>query len=937
MSVPSRMLRAVESPAPSSLGRSIVVAPGGDVPPAWDKAPRVAITQKILDDSSELTRTVDRLHRAWVGREPVVVELGLDPAVLREPERSTMDPWRLRRGFSLLRERLHHLVWANSYDYRTGELIWWWGRKAVALGALEHEMADIELPSGSVAWVDGGPRGPILDPDDLVVHAESITLGSLTPAPPPGDAGLNGLASDQLAAAAHESGPARIIAPAGSGKTRTLTARIRHLIEDRGIEPEITCALAYNNRAAAEMRERLGARPGLKVRTIHSLGWEILRDARGDLVLLDERDQRRRLDGLVEAPRRPNSDIIGPYLEALGEVRIGLRPPDEVEAFRDDVPDFARVYDRYRSLLEDRREADFDEQIYGAIEALLAAPELRHRWQHRCCHMVVDEFQDLTPAYLLLIRLLAAPELNVFGVGDDDQVIYGYLGADPGFLIDYDQLFPGAASHPLEVNYRCPAPVVEAAATLLGYNRRRVDKVIRAVSDRNDTDGALTIDHHPGPELAMQCAVRVGEWLEDTPADGIAVLCRVNSALLPVHAAFVEAGIPFTSPLRKDVLDRTVTAAALAWIRIGLNADSIAVTDLMKVVRRPARGLTRLTGQLVGRRRRVSLDDLHGLAGRLDGNQASKWDGFCDDIARVAEVAAEVDSIRILDVISDEIGLSGAAAALDAGRRRADRSGQSDDLVALRRAAVLHRDLSDFETWLRSTLAHNDEFGGVELSTVHRVKGMEWDRVLVFGADRGLFPHDLAEDGEEERRVFHVAITRGRMGVVILADKSRPSPFVKELTGEASRVDERPTASKLTMAEGGIAVAVGDRIRIAGGYSGVVAEFEEGGAVVALDSGTSSMLVSWGENVTSPAGSGPLTRPPEPVELDDEFVDRLKTWRMEVAVANSVPAYVVMNDKTLVAIATARPSNERELIMIPGIGPAKLDAYGDEILAMCAE
>jgi DNA helicase-2/ATP-dependent DNA helicase PcrA len=918
------------------LGRSIVVASGGDAPPAWADAPRIAITPALLDDQGKLATVVDRLHRAWVGRQAVVIELAVDPALLRGPERSTMDPWRLRRGFSFLGERLHHLVWANSYDYRTGEQIWWWGRKAEALGAAGDVTADIRLADGRPAWVDGGPRGPILQADDVVVHAETVTLGSLVPAPPQAADALGGLARDQFAAAQHDAGPARIIAPAGSGKTRTLTARIRHLVEDRGVEPEIICALAYNSRAAGEMRERLGRRPGLKVRTIHSLGWEILRDARGDLVLLDERDQRRRLDGLVEAPRRPNADIVGPYLEALGEVRIGLRPPDEVEAFRDDVPDFARVYDRYRNLLEGRREADFDEQIYGAIEALLTIPDLRRHWQDRCRHMVVDEFQDLTPAYLLLIRLLASPELNVFGVGDDDQVIYGYLGADPGFLIDYDQLFPGAASHPLEVNYRCPAPVVEAAATLLGYNERRVEKVIRAAPGRVEETG-LIIDDHPGPELALQSAVRVGGWLENTPANEIAILCRVNSALLPVHAALVEAGIPFRSPLGREVLDRTVMAAALAWMRIGLKPEEISTSDLMKAVRRPARGLTRLTGQLLGRRRTVSLDDLYGLASRLEGNQASKWDGFCDDLARAAEVAADGDSVGMLDVINTEIGLSGAAAALDAGRRRADRSAQSDDLVALRRAAVLHRDLADFEPWLRATLAHADDADGVELSTVHRVKGMEWDRVIVFGADRGLFPHDLAEDREEERRVFHVAITRGRREVAVLSDRSRPSPFVKELTGDAPRIEERPTATKRSAAAGGVAVSIGDRVRIAGGYSGVVEEFEDKGVFVALDSGTSSMLVSWGETVTTPAGSGPLSRPTESVAVDDEFVDRLKTWRIEVAVANSVPAYVVLNDKTLLAIAASRPTNERELIMIPGIGPAKLDAYGDEILAMCTE
>lgn len=593
------------------------------------------------------------------------------------------------------------------------------------------------------------------------------------------------------------------------------------------------------------------------------------------------------------------------------------------------------MFDRYRTMLESRREADFDEQVYGAIAVLLADPQLRRKWQDRCRHVVVDEFQDLTPGYLLLIRLLAAPALDVFGVGDDDQVIYGYLGADPGFLIDYERLFPGAAFHPLEVNYRCPPSLVTAADTLLGYNKRRVAKAIRAGSVDEEVD-ALTVDRVAGPELALACAARVGGWLEHTESEEIAVLCRVNSALLPVHAAFVEAGIPFCSPLGPEVLERTVMAAALSWIRLALQPDTIKPADLMRVVRRPARGLTRLTAELIGGRRTVSLHDLIQMGGRLDGNHGTKWDGFCDDLVRVADVAGTGDSIRMLDVIVDNIGLSGAAVALDAGRRRADRSAQSDDLVALRRAAVLHRNLADFEEWLRVILHHQDDDNGVELSTVHRVKGMEWDRVVVFGADRGLLPHDLAEDPEEERRVFHVAITRGRRQVVVLGDRARPSPFLRELT-EKWRPVAAPPAPRAVGGESGVTVAIGDRVRIAGGCSGVVDEFEDGGAVVALDSGLSSLLVEWGEIVTTPAGRGMLGRPATRVDVDQALVGRLQVWRLEVAVANSVATYVVLNDKTLLSIAATRPETERALIMIPGIGPAKIEAYGDDILSLCAE
>jgi DNA helicase II / ATP-dependent DNA helicase PcrA len=143
------------------------------------------------------------------------------------------------------------------------------------------------------------------------------------------------------------------------------------------------------------------------------------------------------------------------------------------------------VFDRYRDELARRRWLDFDEQIYRALELLLARPDLRQRAQRVGTHLLVDEFQDLTPAFLLLVRLVAGPSMQVFAVGDDDQTIYSYAGASPAYLVDFDAWFPGAHHHALEVNYRCPAPVVDAAVALLSHNRVRVDKTIRAgVPDR---------------------------------------------------------------------------------------------------------------------------------------------------------------------------------------------------------------------------------------------------------------------------------------------------------------------------------------------------------------------------------------------------------------------------------------------------------------------
>jgi hypothetical protein len=470
---------AAAVPGPAALGRGVIVGPDRPAPPAWADAPRVTIDDEVLAHPGPAAAV---LHHHWLRRIPVVIDYRVDNADARREEVCDLPPHRVPERFTFERERLHFLTWANTYDARGGEPVWWHGVLAQRRGGGASDVADVQLPDGAHAWVDGGPRGPLTatdglpDPRTPLLHRESVALGRLTvqgdaqPAEP--------LADDQLEAVTHASGPARIIAPAGSGKTRVLTARLRHLLRDRNVEPELVTAVAYNTRAAEELRERT-AGLGASIRTIHSLALMICNlDERREVI--GERDQRAILDRLVTVARIPNSDPFQAWLEALTEVRLALRDPVEVEATRGDVDGFADVFDRYREQLERRRVIDFDEQIYRAIELLLTRPDLRRRIQRMGTHLLVDEFQDLTPAFLLLVRLVAGPPQQVFGVGDDDQTIYRYAGASPEYLVRFSDVFPGAVSHPLEVNYRCPPEVVEAATTLLSHNRHRVDKTIRS-------------------------------------------------------------------------------------------------------------------------------------------------------------------------------------------------------------------------------------------------------------------------------------------------------------------------------------------------------------------------------------------------------------------------------------------------------------------------
>ena len=236
------------------------------------------------------------------------------------------------------------------------------------------------------------------------------------------------------------------------------------------------------------------------------------------------------------------------------------------ETSTEEVEGLSAAFPRYRAELRRLGAVDYDEQLYAAAELLLGDHELRNRWQQRCRHLLVDEFQDLTPLHLLLIRLLALPTLEVFGVGDDDQVIYGHAGATPDYLIDFDRYFPGAAYYALSVNYRCPQAVVGAAATLLRYNRRRVEKEIVAGPAAAEGEGTFRIVEHDPVEAVSRLLDRVRAWLasDEVEPRQIAVLSRVNASLLAPQVALLDADIPVNSTLGPTLLERTAVRAALA-------------------------------------------------------------------------------------------------------------------------------------------------------------------------------------------------------------------------------------------------------------------------------------------------------------------------------------------------------------------------------------
>lgn len=879
-------------PGPDSLGRHALVVAGSVVPAAWEACDRVRVDAAVRSEPSGLIR---RLRSAASTRERLVIEVDQEVTDTLTAGRVPMlmtkaEPFSVGADFEFVGDELHHLLWANTIDLRTSAS-WDALDLAIAAGLTvtgESEPGDVVLPDGTAVWLDGGPIG-CRDPIDgvPVVHVVSVEHGA--PAAPTTNVCDADLAPDQLAAVTHAGGAARIIAPAGSGKTRVLTERARHLLGNWNLPPSAVSLVAFNKRAQEEMRERTPDLPALHVRTLNAIALAIVNGSAPfapqpkQWRTINEVDVRRMIGDLVSFPKRRNSDPVAPWIEALSLVRLGLVSPDDVEARYDgDVDGFAAFWPSYRAALERRSAVDFDDQVYRALMVLLSDPAARRAAQRACRTMLVDEFQDLTPAHLLMIRLLAAPGGAVFGVGDDDQTIYGYNGADPGWLIDFGELFPGAGAHPLEVNYRCPGGVVEIADRLLRHNRRRVDKTIRAhSSDPGGWTSVAGADPVGAAAHAVRSALRSGA----APAD-VAVLARVNAVLAPVQVSLVGEGIPVAGGVGLEFCERTAVRSVLAWLRIASTDERgrFLPNDVTESLRRPSRSFhPRITSWIA---EQGSVVDMFKLAGRLNNDR---------DVDRLMEYAADIQTMQKLvssgaptsDVVIaliDEIGLAGSVAGLDATRRGMNRSAQGDDLTSLKHLAALHDDVSSFESWLRDALSSSRSSGGVMLSTVHRVKGQEWPHVIVHFADAEQYPHRLAEDVEEERRLFHVAITRASRHATIVTGAD-PSPFVEELTSEPS--SERIVSSHRP------------------------------------------------DPVTSVAKKPKKADPTADLDADaGARFERLKTLRTELAAGK--PAYVVFDNKTLAAIARTAPATKQDLARISGVGPAKLDKYGDAVIELIA-
>ncbi len=706
--------------------------------------------------------------------------------------------------------------------------------------------------------------GDIVDP---VRHPTS----SANPDARSRDAGaVEGLDPEQSAAVLAPRGPVCVLAGAGTGKTRTITRRIAHLVDTGQVNPGQVLAVTFTARAAGEMRTRLrslgvgGSTGNVAAQTFHAAAMRQLRyfwprafgDARWELLdnkfpLISRAARRAGLDTATDTLRDLSSEIewakatlISPenYVEAVGRLgRESPAPPQKVAAV------YAHYEDSKVSPDGDRL-LDFDDLLIYMTQILTIEPGAADEFRSRYRCFVVDEYQDVTPVQQGLLDAWLGERDDLTVVGDANQTIYTFTGASPNYLLDFSRRFPEATVVRLERDYRSTPQVVDLANRVIGAARGRIAGTrLRLIGQRPPGPEPQFAEYADEPAAAASIAIEIKHLIKSgvSPSE-VAILYRVNAQSENYEQALTEAGIPYQVRGGEAFFARTEVRQAMRQIA------TVAGREVKPGV--------------------TTIDVVRAVLGEL---------GLTDEEPSGAQARARWESLKALVQLTE------------------DMVAENPDLTLPQLSA---------ELTTRSEARHPPTVQGVTLSSLHAAKGLEWDAVFLVGLTDGSLPISQAikgswEDVEEERRLFYVGVTRAREHLHLswaLARNEggrarRRSRFLADLIP-----DDSP-ASKVAKER---APRKGPTCRVCG----------------------SRLMDSTATLLGRCAGC--------PSDLDENLLVALKDWRRARAQAKNVPPFVVFSDKTLTAIAEQRPTDTAALVSISGIGAQKLDEYGEDLLEL---
>jgi len=633
---------------------------------------------------------------------------------------------------------------------------------------------------------------------------------------------LAALNDRQREAVTHGDGPVLVLAGAGSGKTRVITSRIAWLVRERDVPPERIVAVTFTNKAAAEMRERVQGLLGSVsfdawIGTFHALCLRILRRDGGRIGLkpgfniYDTDDQLAlvkriiKSEGLDDGSGTPRS-----FLSRISRCKNAMQRPDEVaaHAYNPEAQALAQVFQRYEDGLRRANAVDFDDLLVRTLELFRGEPKMAEAYSARCEHLLVDEYQDTNRPQYLLVKTLSNVHRNIFVVGDEDQSIYRFRGADIKNILDFEHDHDATEVIRLEQNYRSTGTIIQAASVVIANNKYRKGKTLWTQNPEGEK-----IEVYCAPDdraEAVWVAQRLRRMEDSVPFDECAVLYRTNAQSRQMEEIFRRDRIPYQIVGSVQFYDRKEIKDLLAYLKLAANpSDDVS---FRRVVNTPPRGIGGTTiRRIEDVSRTIGLPLIesakHALRdGVLPTRSARQLGEFLELAAGMQRRAEEQPVAALLDHLIDKLGYSDYLEKRYAGQG----AERMENVEALISAAVEYAEeegLGEDEGGLvgfldRSALVSDaDDVGkqpGVTLMTVHCAKGLEYPVVFIVGLEENLFPHAMSvgdeEDVEEERRLCYVAMTRARQRLFLTHAQyrrmhgaflpGRPSRFLEETPEE---------------------------------------------------------------------------------------------------------------------------------------------------------
>jgi DNA helicase II / ATP-dependent DNA helicase PcrA len=670
----------------------------------------------------------------------------------------------------------------------------------------------------------GGITLPCIRDALLLYHPRMPDPAVLAPPPTGGAPYLAALNEAQRRAVEAVEGPVLVLAGAGTGKTRVLTARLAHILATRRAFPSELLAVTFTNKAAREMRERLEAMigraaDGVWLGTFHAIAARILRrhaeavGLKSSFTILDTDDQIRLLKQILQVEnideRRWPARVLLSVIQRWKDRGLG---PDKVA--RADADSFAdgraiMLYERYQERLATVNAVDFGDLLLHNLSIFTGNPDILAEYHRRFRYVLVDEYQDTNVAQYLWLRLLAQGRRNLCCVGDDDQSIYSWRGAEIGNILRFESDFPGATIIRLEENYRSTSRILGAAAAMIAHNRGRLGKTLW--TQAGDGEKVVVRALWDAEEEARW----VGDEIEALQRNGhalseIAILVRAGFQTREFEERFIGLALPYRVIGGPRFYERQEVRDALAYLRlVNQPADDLAFERILNTPRRGIGSATLQQLHTVARNDRLPLVEAARVlisGDRLRPAGRNALAGFITALDRWREQAGWVSHTDLVQIVLDESGYT----AMWQAERSPDAAGRLENLKELVVAMAEFENLGGFLEHVSLVMdnAANSSGDMVNLMTLHSAKGLEFDTVFLPGWEDGLFPNQRAmeENGlaalEEERRLAYVGLTRARhRGYVSFAANRRihgqwqsamRSRFVDELPSEHIEIVAEP-------------------------------------------------------------------------------------------------------------------------------------------------